>query len=496
MLLVTRSRSQFVVSVAGTVAMVLAACSTPAATPPAAPTSAPAAAPTTAAAKPAAASASPSAAAATGSPSAAPAAAASPSAAPAAAASPSAAPAAAAAAAPPTGTPIKVGVMDDVTGVGAIEGALMRISTDLVVQRTNSSGGINGHPLQVVYVDPKGDATQALNLATQLAQQDQVDVLAGGLFSPECLGVEGLAAQLQMVYIPTNGCASDVLTSKQCDKYTFRVYPAGNQTFAPTTKAEVDKLGKNWGIIYPDYALGQSNLASLKAALQDNSATLVDSATIAVPLGEANVTPYVTKVPTDGSIQVLQVSETGTDLARVMSVIQQFGIDQKVAIVTILGKESFAGVYPDALNNAYIGGTRPSDGLPGNPDDARYMQDWLGIAKGQDADFLGPLGGADHVTPGNNNGYNAYMSMMALVLAMRKANFTGKADTDKLVSAFETLTVKQGPDFPDGDLIMNKDDHQGRTNYYLLKVNGQKEDVVQTFTADQLPQIGTCKISG
>jgi hypothetical protein len=84
---------------------------------------------------------------------------------------------------------------------------------------------------------------------------------------------------------------------------------------------------------------------------------------------------------------------------------------------------------------------------------------------------------------------------MSLVLAMRKAGFTGKADTDKLISAFETLNVKQGADIPDGDLIMNKDDHQGRTNYYLLKVNGQKEDVVQTFTADQLPQIGDCKIS-
>jgi Periplasmic binding protein len=215
---------------------------------------------------------------------------------------------------------------------------------------------------------------------------------------------------------------------------------------------------------------------------------------VAVPLGEANVTPYVTRIPTDGSIQVLQVSETGTDLARVMSVIQQFGINQKMTIVTGLGKESFAGVYPEALNGALLTGTRPSDGLSGNADDAKYMQDWLAIAKGQDADFLGPLGGADHATPGNNNGYNAYMSMMALVLAMRNANFTGKADTDKLIGAFETLTVKQGPDFPDGDLIMNKDDHQGRTTYYLLKINGQKEEVVQTFPADQLPLVGDCKI--
>ena len=137
-------------------------------------------------------------------------------------------------AAAPTGSPIKVGVMDDITGVGAIEGALMRISTELVVQRTNESGGINGHPLQVTYVDPKGDANNALQLATQLAQQDNVDVLAGGLFSPECLGVQSLASKLQIVYLPLNGCATDQLSAKSCDKYTFRVYPAGRQTSDPS----------------------------------------------------------------------------------------------------------------------------------------------------------------------------------------------------------------------------------------------------------------------
>jgi len=485
-------KTRVTVCLAG-VAWVLAACSTPAATPAptapaaaAAPTAAPAAAKPAAAASPVAAASSAPAASPAAAASASPAAAASP----AVAAAPSAAPAAAAAA-PPTGTPIKIGVMDDVTGVGAIEGALMRISTELAVQRANTSGGINGHPVQVTYVDPKGDANQALQLAQQLAQQDNVDVLTGGLFSPECLGVQNLVSKLQIVYVPLNGCASDVLTSKSCDKYTFRVYPAGRQTSDTSIGFQVKAFGTKWGIIYADYALGQSTLATSEAALQKNGAEYV--AKIPVPLGEPNVTPYVTKIPTDGSIQVLNVVETGSDLTRVMSVIQQFGINQKVAIVTALGKESFAGVYPDALNGAIITGTRPSDGIPGNADDAKYMADWLAVAKAN-ADITSPLGGIDHVTPGNNNGYNAYMSMTALILAMRKASFTGKADTDKLIAAFETLNVPQGPDFPDGQLIMNKDDHQGRTTYYLLKINGQKEEVIQTIPADTLPTIGDCKI--
>ncbi|MBV9171649.1 MAG: ABC transporter substrate-binding protein [Chloroflexi bacterium] len=386
-----------------------------------------------------------------------------------------------------------MGVMDDVTGVGAIEGALMRISTELAVKRANDSGGINGHPVKVQYVDPKGDATQSQQLATQLAQQDNVDVLAGGIFSPECLGVQALAAKLQIVYVPLNGCATDALTAKSCDKYTFRIYPVGAQIDQPTFKYEVSSLGKEWAIIYPDYALGQSALATSEAALQANGAEYTTK--IAIPLGEANVTPYVSKVPTDGSVNALYVTETGSDLARVMQVIQQFGINQKTSIVATLGKESYAGVYPDALSGAYIRGGRPSDGLPGNADDAKFMQDWIAVGKAN-SDITGPLGGVDHLTAGNNNGYNAYISMMALVYAMRQANFTGKADTEKLVSSFETLTVPQGPDFPDGNIIMNKDDHQGRITYYVLKINGQTEDVVQTFSADSLPMVGTCKIGG
>jgi branched-chain amino acid transport system substrate-binding protein len=395
------------------------------------------------------------------------------------------------AAQPPTLSPIKVGVLDDITGVGAIEGALLRISTDLAVEQTNSTGGINGHPIQVIYADPKGDATQALQLATQLVQQDDVDVLAGGIFSPECLGVQGLAAKVGLVYLPLNGCANEQFSTQFCNRYAFRVFPAGRQLDDPLVAYEVKNFGDKWAIIYPDYVLGQSALATAEAALQRNGTEF--AAKIAVPLGEANVTPYVSKIPTDGSIQVLQVSQTGSDLARVMSVIQQFGINKKVKIVTALGKESFAGVYPDAMDGAIIRGVRPSDGLPGNADDAAFAAAWKAMAQ-KDADIAGPLGGPDKATPGNNNGYNAYGSMKALVLAMRAASFTGKADTEKLIAAFETLNVPPGPDLPSG-LIMNKADHQGRWTTHLLQINGQKEDILATFPAEQLPQIGDCKVS-
>jgi hypothetical protein len=85
--------------------------------------------------------------------------------------------------------------------------------------------------------------------------------------------------------------------------------------------------------------------------------------------------------------------------------------------------------------------------------------------------------------------------MNALKLAMRSSNFTGKADTDKLISALEDLRIPQGPDAPDGPVIMNKADHQGRMTSYLLKINGQQEDVLLASPPESLPPIGTCQVS-
>ena len=109
---------------------------------------------------------------------------------------------------------------------------------------------------------------------------------------------------------------------------------------------------------------------------------------------------------------------------------------------------------------------------------------------------MGPLGGADKATPGNNNGYNAYVNFNFLKLGMRKAGFTGKADTNKLIEALESIeSAPQSADFPGGPMLMSKTDHQGRMTVYLMRIKGQSEEIIQTFAPEQMPAIGTCKVA-
>ncbi|MBV9582639.1 MAG: hypothetical protein JO057_28985, partial [Chloroflexi bacterium] len=101
----------------------------------------------------------------------------------------------------------------------------------------------------------------------------------------------------------------------------------------------------------------------------------------------------------------------------------------------------------------------------------------------------------DKFGPGGQ-GYQAWTAIMLLKLGLQRSNYQSKSDTDKLVAAMETVDEQPSADFPAGRFIMNKTDHQGKAQQFMLKLNGQQEEIVQTINAEDTPEIGTCKISG
>jgi branched-chain amino acid transport system substrate-binding protein len=330
-------------------------------------------------------------------------------------------------------------------------------------------------------------------MAQNLVQQQNVSVLMGGVLSSECLGVENLVPRLQVVYLTSTACAAEAFTSMQCNSYSFRFNATGRQTTIPLATYMVNTFGKNWGIIYPDYALGQSNLAAYKVGLQEAGGQLVSNQIIPIPYPQSNMTPYISRIATDGSINGLINSEVSADLVRSSQVIAQFGINSKMPVVSFLGKDRFAGVYPDSLTGSL--GYLPE--LSESPSDNKYDIAYHSAFRKQLAkepnNIVTTLGGADKGVPGQL-GYQAYTAVMALKLGMLQSNFTGKADTQKLIKALSTLKIKQGSDAPAGDIVMNASDHQASQTIYIVKINGQQEQVVQTISAEKMPPIGNCQV--
>ena len=92
-----------------------------------------------------------------------------------------------------TGGAIKIGVITAPAGPYVVTGASLRVATNMVVSDHERHGGINGHKLEPVLVDAKGDPALALTLAQQFVQQDHVDVLLGAAAAPSA-GYPGFGA--------------------------------------------------------------------------------------------------------------------------------------------------------------------------------------------------------------------------------------------------------------------------------------------------------------
>ena len=64
--------------------------------------------------------------------------------------------------------------------------------------------------------------------------------------------------------------------------------------------------------------------------------------------------------------------------------------------------------------------------------------------------------------------------MNALKLGMEKSKFEGREDTMKLIEALEGLEMKEGDDFPQGDKVLRKEDHQAFLREFIFEIKDGK----------------------
>jgi ABC-type branched-subunit amino acid transport system substrate-binding protein len=328
-------------------------------------------------------------------------------------------------------------------------------------------------------------------MATQLIQTDKVDVLMGAVLSSECLVVQQLVAKLQVVYLPTFGCAAEEFSSASCNRYSFRFEPVGRQQLAPLVDYIVKTYGKKFAMTYSDYAYGQSQLKAYTAALAAQDASIV--LPIPVPQNEPNLAPYVTKIPTDGSVNgVILLGLGAGDLTRVSLALGQYGIAPKVQVIGNSGRDVYGGSYPEFLKGSVNVQTYLSGQPPNNPYGDTYEKGWREITQ-KEPEWANIFGGADKALA--FEGYVQYSAMMALKSAMIAARFNGRADTEALIAALEKVNIPLGQDAPGGAITMNPADHQGAQTVYVYRVAGpQQEELLSTVPADQVPKFNTCHV--
>jgi branched-chain amino acid transport system substrate-binding protein len=357
--------------------------------------------------------------------------------------------------------PYKIGTEQPLTGVAALGGKTSLIGIQMAVDRINKEGGILGRKVDLIPADDQSKPDIGRRAVEKLVTEDQIDAHVGGYLSNICLACMPVFADHQIVNM-ISVCLDTTITQSKCNKYTFRPYdfaPAQAKAFAPYLTG---KVGKKWYIAYADYSWGQSTKDAYAAEIKANGGEV--AGTLGIPLGTADMTPFLSKI--SGDFDGLFGIFFGKDGVTISTQAFDLGLTKRYRWA---GDGSISeSTNLIAIGNKIDGFTAINRYIPvfQGPLDTPYHHEFFNEAKARLAkiDPSGPL--PDKYVQSN------YESINAVKLGIEKSNFQGRDDTTKLIEALEGLEMKAGPDFPQGDKTLRKEDHQAFPQEFIFEVSG------------------------
>jgi branched-chain amino acid transport system substrate-binding protein len=338
--------------------------------------------------------------------------------------------------------PIKIGVLTTKTGILEAYGNQMLkgfyIGLDYA---TNGTREINGHPIEVIEKDTQTDAQVAVQKATELFEDDNIDILVGSASSGDTLAVLPLAEAYQKIMI-VEPAVADSITGSEWNPYVFRTGRNSSQD-AVAGAAAIASAGTKIAILAPNYAFGLDGAAAFKEAAEALGAEIV-------------LEEYPAPDATDFTANIQKVINADPDYLFVIwaganapwRAINDMGVaDRGITVST--GAPDIAALSTMENLLGMEGFTVYHHTLPKNAVNDFLVAEHQKRHNGEMPDLFTPGGMA---------------SAIAAVEALKKSN--GATDAETLIGVMEGMEF----DSPKGKMTFRAEDHQALQPMYAIRL--------------------------
>jgi branched-chain amino acid transport system substrate-binding protein len=250
-----------------------------------------------------------------------------------------------------TEEPVKIGMIDPMTGTYAALGDSEIAGARMAVDEINARGGILGRPVQIFVEDSAADPGQAVQKARKLVGQQKVNYLMGSVSSAVSLSLNQTAAAMGVLYMDTGGHTDDV-TGSQCHWTTFRICSTTWMLAAGNFHTLFEKFGKRWYFITPDYAYGHSVQQDYAMQLEKAGGTVVGNAL--APVGSTDFTSYLIGAKA-ANPSVLLLLTGGDDTVNCLKQVTQFGLEKSMPIAGPLLELEVLAALPEPAHLGWWG---------------------------------------------------------------------------------------------------------------------------------------------
>lgn len=337
---------------------------------------------------------------------------------------------------------VKIGVLASLTGALESYGKQTTQGFELGIEyATDGTWEVAGKKIEVIYEDTETLAEVAVEKATKLLEEDQVDFLVGSSSSADTIAVLPLAEEYERIMI-VEPAAADSITGSEFNPYIFRTARNSSQDAIAAAQAIAGE-GVKIATFAPDYSFGWDGVAAFKAAAEKLGAEIIleEYADPQATDFTAHIQKIINAKPDYlfvvwaganspwNQLADMQVQEQGIKISTGAPDIPALSIMEP-----LVGMEGFTVYYHE---------------LPDNE-----INDWLVEEHKKRYDGEVP----DLFTPGGMS------AAIAIVEALKKTD--GDTDAQKLIETMEGMSFET----PKGTMTFRPEDHQALQTLYAIRL--------------------------
>lgn len=357
------------------------------------------------------------------------------------------------------GKSIKVGVIAEQTGPLSFAGIANANVARMVIDDINAKGGLLGRQIDLCLEDGATTDSVAEAKAAKLVQQDQVDVIFGGIYSSTRQAIKGPAVvKGKKLYI-----YPEQYEGQECDPLIFCTGPVPAQQVEPLIPWLMQKIGaKKFYLPSADYIWPQVMNKKVRQVVTANGGAIVGEEYY--PLDHMDYSKTVEKITSSGA-EVVFNTIVPPGLTPFLEQLYNSGFTKRGGqLICTYMDENFLNLVPAAH----------VEGLYSCLDYYQNVGDSFGKNLINQYDKLFP-GNAKFTAGGACTGM--YRGLKLWEAAVKEAGSTNQED---VIKALDHAKIAEGPGGP-AEMVPGQ--HHVRMNMYIAQANNGNFKIVKSLGA-------------
>jgi branched-chain amino acid transport system substrate-binding protein len=216
---------------------------------------------------------------------------------------------------------VKIGILNDQSGVYADFGG--KWSFEAAKMAAEDFGGkVLDAPIEIITAVHQNKPDVAANIARQWYDTEQVDAIMELTSSSVGLAVQALSKDKKKITINT-GAATSELTGKQCTPYGFHWAYDTHALAVGTGGSLVEQGGDTWYFLTADYAFGYSLEEQTSKFVESKGGKVLGS--VRHPLSTTDYSSFLLQAQSSGA-KVVGLANAGLDTSNAIKQAAEFGI--------------------------------------------------------------------------------------------------------------------------------------------------------------------------